>query len=84
MQAPSVFAGGGDEISLHSLFLNYILYFTKERFLRKTQAAYRVLLNTQNKTCRVSFYLRNTRNVVWNHDIGGNVQNSHKEKFLNI
>lgn len=47
-----------------------ISYFIKERFPRKTQAAYKILLNTQNRTCKVLFYLRKTRNVVLNYDMG--------------
>lgn len=71
-----MFAGGGDGISLS---LHKRSYFIKERFPRKTQAAYKILLNTQNRTCKVLFYLRKTRNVVLNYDMG---KTSHGKKVL--
>lgn len=74
-----MFAGGGDGISLS---LHKRSYFIKERFPRKTQAAYKILLNTQNRTCKVLFYLRKTRNVVLNYDMGKYAKQSHGKKGL--
>lgn len=69
-----MFAGGGDRISLNSLFRNYITIPTKEHFPGKTQAPYKTLLSTQslqiikkNKECSVM-------------TMGKKCKNSHMEK----